>query len=224
MTLVTIDGHIGAGEGELGRSLARMLDLQYVDRLLLPDVRHPEAAEPRQPALSDRVWAFVEKALRGIALGNAAGDPYFSSEQLLLFPLTWDSAPGAPMTSPEEDGKPHPHSVQNLIARGKSVLVHRAGAVALKGHGGVFKIGIFSTWEDRVRRVMSAEGITNSATAEKVIRQREEAQRHYFNSVHSSNPEDRSLYDICIDTSVEQINLATLKIARAVRAMAPVPA
>jgi hypothetical protein len=198
-----------------------MLDLQYVDRLLLPGHWHAQSASEGKASFSERLWAFIEKAVHGIALGNAAGDPYFAGRELMLYPLTWDSDPGAPMAAPGASGNPHPHSIQSLVSRGRSVLVHRAGAVALNGHAQALKIGIFASWEDRVRRVMSAEGITKHAEAEKIIRKREEAQASYFQSVHAAHPEDRGLYDICVNTSLEQINLAALKIARAVRTMAP---
>lgn len=224
MTLVTIDGHIGAGESQLGRSIARMLDLAYVDRLLLPGHTQVESVALPKPRLSERLWEFVEKAVSGIALGNSAGDPYFAGSDLPLFPLTWDMTPGAPMVKAGPGAELHPHSIHSLLSTGRSVLVHRAGAVALKGHDQVVKIGIFASWEDRVRRVMSMQGISKAFLAERVIRTQEKAQALYFGSVHSVHPEDRSLYDICIDTSREQINLAALRVARAVRAMAPATA
>ncbi len=218
MALVTIDGHIGAGGADLGRRVSKMLGHEYVDRLVLPGHLNPlhTPAEPdSRPRLSDRIWAMVEKAVRGVALGNAAGDPYYASAELLTYPLTWDSSPGAPMAASTDDDAAHLHSIHALLQKGRSVLVQRAGAVALKGHEQVLKIGIFATWEDRIARIMASQGLTDASEAERIIREQERAQTEYFNSFHSAHPEDESLYDICIDTSREQMNLSAVKIARA---------
>ena len=223
MPLVTIDGQIGAGSSQLGRRVARMLDHDYVDRLLLPG--HGVQDQPVHPKvrLSDRVWSFIEKAVRGVALGNAAGDPYFATADLMLYPLTWDSSPGAPMTEQPEHGEEHPHSIQTLLKSSRSVVVHRAGAVALKSHEQVLKIGVFASWEDRVARIMGSHGYTRANEAERLIREREEAQARYFDSMHAAHPEDESLYDICVNTSREQITLAAVRVTRAARGGQPSP-
>ncbi|MDA0676393.1 MAG: cytidylate kinase family protein [Chloroflexi bacterium] len=227
MALVTIDGHIGAGGSQLGRRVARMVDHEYVDRLVLPGVNLIEQPQTSGQSRSDRIWSFIEKAVRGIALGNAAGDPYFAQAELSAFPLTWDSSPGAPMAKTAEDVA---HSLQSLLATGRSILVQRAGAVMLKSHEQVLKIGVFASWEDRVARTMNSQGFTRASDAERVIREREAAQAAqaaqaaYFERSHGAHPEDRSLYDICIDTSLEQITLAAIRISRLVRTDSPVTA
>ncbi len=224
MTLVTIDGHIGAGGGDLGRRVSKMLDKEYVDRLILPgqmgsslDTRENE----NRPGFSDRLWSFLEKAIRGVALGNAAGDPYFATAELMMYPLTWDSSPGAPMSPAVPEEPDHPHSINTLLKKGSGVLVQRAGAVALKGHEQVLKIGVFAEWEDRVARMMKLQGLTRSSDAERIIRERERVQNEYFNGFHSAHPEDESLYDLCLNTSREHISLAAVKVSRAAETLAP---
>ena len=223
MSLITIDGQISAGGVDLGRRLSKMLDHDYVDRLVLPghapDSENPVEANRRR--LSDRIWSLVEKAVRGVALGNAAGDPYFATAELMMYPLTWDSSPGAPMATHDEGNPGAHHTIQSLMERGRSILVQRAGAVALQGHEQVLKIGVFASWEDRISRMMRTQGLSSPSDAERIILEREKAQTDYFGTYHSAHPEDRSLYDICIDTSQEQINIAAVKIARAA---APSPA
>ncbi len=222
MTLVTIDGHIGAGGADLGRRVSKMLGNDYVDRLILPgQADGPQVADDAdaRPKLSDRIWTVFEKAVRGIALGNAAGDPYFASAELMMYPLTWDSSPGAPMSHGIADEPDHPHSMQTLLKKGSGVLVQRAGAVALKGHEQVLKIGVFASWEDRIARMMRSQGLSSVTDAERAIRELEKAQSDYFQGVHSAHPEDQSLYDLCLNTSREQINLAAVKVTRAARAL-----
>ena len=49
MSVITIDGHVGAGARELGKRVARMLDFDYVDRIALPrlmtDGKHIETPD-----------------------------------------------------------------------------------------------------------------------------------------------------------------------------------
>ena len=232
MALVTLDGHIGAGAPEVGRRIARMFDFTYVDRLLLPGhIRSPGAttsADDPPPRFSDRVWAAVERAINGFALGNAAGDPYFSMSEPDFFPLTWDVSPAGPRIKAAEMNAENPAelaeiSLRTLTERGKAVLVHRAGCLEARDAPVSLRIGLFAPWEDRVKRIMTREGITRSAVAERVIRDRQEVQIDYFGRVHGAHPDDESLYDICIDTGSEHLDASARRVAREVRSMISVP-
>lgn len=228
MALVTLDGHIGAGAPEVGRRIARMFDFTYVDRLLLPGhVRAPSTAtgadEP-PPRFSDRIWAAVERAINGFALGNAAGDPYFSMSEPDFFPLTWDVSPSGPRVKAAEIDAADPAELAEtrlraLAEQGKAVLVHRAGCLEARDAPASLRIGLFAPWEDRVRRIMAREGINRLAVAERVIRERQEAQVDYFGRFHGAHPDDESLYDICIDTGSEHIDASARRVAREVRSM-----
>lgn len=211
MSVITIDGHIGAGGPELGKRVARMFDFDYVDRIALP--RSLTEGKKQEPVgMTDRFWAIVERAVSGFALGNAAGDPYFNVPEALLLPLTWDS-----------DGPSEKHAatdevtaVDSLFDLGNTVLVHRAGVVEA-GERTALKVGLFASWEDRVERIMKREGLKSSKDAENTIERREKLQREYFGDVHGADPDDRSLYDIVVDTSSENIPVASIKVARFAR-------
>jgi hypothetical protein len=211
MSVITIDGHIGAGAPELGKRVARIFDFDYVDRIALPHTL--TAARTIAPVgLADRFWAIVERAVSGFALGNAAGDPYFNVPEALLLPLTWDSE--GPSESHNEDAEVS--SVDNLFDLGNTVLVHRAGCVEA-GERSALKVGLFASWEDRVERIMKREGLKSASDAEYTIERREKLQREYFGDIHGASPEDPSLYDIIVDTSTENIPVASIKVARFAR-------
>lgn len=222
MSLITIDGQIGAGETDLGRRVARMMDFEYVDRLYLPGSDPQTNTAAKRLSLSDRLWSAIERTVRGMALGNAAGDPYFADPNLTYLPLTWDHSPDAPMA--QESNSASSQSIMDVAARGKTVLVQRAGAVALKGHDKIIRIGLFASWEDRVKRVMNAEGIVKASEAERAIRVREDAQARYFESRYGAHPEDEGLYDLCVNTSREQINVTAVKATRLAHAALGSPA
>ena len=220
MSVITVDGQIGAGAPELGRRVARMFDFDYVDRLVLPrSVPNANAGAPVR--LIDRFWTLVERAVSGFALGNAAGDPYFNMPEELLLPLTWDSeGPTTPHVTaskecPEASG-PQILSLDNLFDAGKAVLVHRAGCLDA-GERTALKVGVFASWDDRVRRVMMREGLKSVAAAEQAIGRQEKLQHEYFGDVHGVRPEDPALYDITVDTSSKNIPVASIKVARFAR-------
>ena len=228
MALVTLDGQIGAGAPEVGRRIARMFDFTYVDRLLLPGHARASGAATRKndppPRFSDRVWFAVERAINGFALGNAAGDPYFAMSGPQFFPLTWDVSPAGPRVRAGEIDAEDPvelaeTGLRTLAERGKAVLVHRAGCLETRGAPASLRVGLFAPWEDRVMRIMAREGINRSTNAERVIRERQQAQIDYFGRFHGAHPDDESLYDICIDTSGEHLDASARRIAREVRGM-----
>ncbi|MCZ6539226.1 MAG: cytidylate kinase family protein [Chloroflexi bacterium] len=215
MSVITVDGQIGAGAPELGRRVARMFDFEYVDRLALPRAV-PGANESVSVGLVDRFWTLAERAVSGFALGNAAGDPFFNVPSELLLPLTWDSE--GPTTahvtaSPESEVM----SVESLFDLGKTVLVHRAGCLEAGDRHDALKVGVFASWDDRVERVMKREGLKSVADAEHAIGRREKLQLEYFGDVHGARPDDPDLYDITVDTSSENIPVASIKVARFAR-------
>ena len=211
MSVITIDGQIGAGGRELGQRVARMFDFDYVDRIALPRSIAGTKAKTHV-GITDRFWAVVERAVSGFALGNAAGDPFFNVPTSLLLPLTWDSDGPAEKHSQTVG----PSNVDNLFDLGKAVLVHRAGCVEA-GDRSALKVGLFASWEDRVERIMKREGLKLASYAENTIKRREKLQREYFADVYGAQPEDRSLYDIIVDTSSENIPVASIKVARFAR-------
>ena len=211
MSVITIDGHIGAGGPELGRRVARMCDFDYVDRIALPRTLTDVGNMP-SGRMADRFWSIIERAVSGFALGNAAGDPYFNVPESLLLPLTWDSE--GPSETHDKDIEMS--DVDNLFDLGNAVLVHRAGCVEA-GERTALKVGLFASWEDRVERIMKREGLKSISDAEYTIERREKLQREYFGDIHGAEPDDPKLYDITIDTSSESIPVASIKVARFAR-------
>jgi cytidylate kinase len=64
---------------------------------------------------------------------------------------------------------------------------------------------------------MMREGLKSVVAAEQAIRRQEKLQHEYFGDVHGVRPEDPDLYDITVDTSSENIPVASIKVARFAR-------
>ena len=218
-TLVTIDGHIGSGAFDVGKKIARMFGWRYFDRVRLPSIETGGAERAtgeillaREGDFSDRLWDWIERAASYFAIGASGDDPYLQGAADIHAPLTWDTNGPSANTSLD-----NAYDLTQLAKNGNAVIVHRAGAVELADNEAVSRVGIFANWDDRVERVMDREGLTDVSQAERVIAEREKAQREYFYQMHKADPEDHGLYDFVINTSDKHINIATLEVSRHVK-------
>ena len=218
-TLVTIDGHIGSGAFDVGKKIARMFGLRYFDRARLREL-NGETNEPDlvltsiagDGELSDRLWAWIERAASYFAIGAAGDDPLLQGAADIHMPLTWDAnGPSAASSL----GKAY--DLDQVAKDGNAVIVHRAGAVEFADVEHVSRVGVFAEWDDRVSRVMEREGLHDVALAERIISERERAQREYFQRMHKADPEDPKLYDLVINTSDNNIDIATIQVSRYVK-------
>ena len=237
MAMVTLDGQIGAGAPEVGRRVAKMLAYDFHDRLLLAGVSRRvgatvealEAREQRMHKRSDRIWNFIERVMMGMALSGAAAGPFFCAPLPGLMPLTWDESAAGPKTSPHEVRPEHMAAalgdhIRAVAASGDAVIVHRAGCVELRDEPATLRVGLFAPREERVRRLMMREGMKHVEEAERALTERERSQIAYFKEFHSADPHDRALYDLSIDTSAFNLDMAALKVARGLRNLIALPA
>ena len=110
MTVITIEGRLGAGGPDLGRMVAKEMDLDFVDRLMLADIAKKIGAtvtaladqESRIPSLTSRFAQSIQRMLHRSAVAGMGGDPYFGPgiEQLLARP--YSEMEEAPHTNAEE--------------------------------------------------------------------------------------------------------------------------
>lgn len=232
MAIITIDGQIGAGAPDVGRQVARILRIDYYDRLLLSGVAKTIGAtvaavqekEQRLHRFSDRIRAVFERALQGLAMGAGVGDPYFGSMYLGTLPLTWDESPMGPkvrafQVDNREYARATSHQIREIATCGNAVIVHRAGCVELRDEPKAFRVGLFALERDRVWRVMTREGFLRPEDARHSIAEREKSQIMYFQQNYGVHPHDESLYDLRMTTSTatSAIQLVALKIIHAVR-------
>jgi cytidylate kinase len=225
MSIVTIDGQIGAGAPEVGRKVAETLKVDYYDRLLLAGIARRvgatvaavEAKEQRMHRWGDRFRDIAERAMNSLALSASAGDPYFGSFLSEALPLTWDESVDGPKTTPhavrsKELVQATSEHIHEIAEGGDAVIVHRAGCVELQDHPETFHVGLFAPMRDRIWRVMTREGFMRPEEAEEAIRDREKSQVAYFQNFHSVHPHDESLYDISIKTKLSDIDIVAMKI------------
>ncbi|NQW18065.1 MAG: cytidylate kinase-like family protein [Chloroflexi bacterium] len=230
MSVITIDGQIGAGAPEVGRKVAEALRVDYYDRLLLAGIARRvgatvaavEAKEHRMHNWGDRFREIAERAMNSLALSASAGDPYFGSFLSESLPLTWDESADGPRTTPHSIrasalAKATSEHIHEVAEGGDAVIVHRAGCVELQDHPETLHVGLFAPMRDRIWRVMTREGFMRPEEAEEAIREREKSQVAYFQNYHSVHPHDEGLYDLSIKTQVSDVDIVAMKIVHSLR-------
>ena len=230
MTVITIDGQIGAGAPEVGRKVADALEIDYYDRLLLTGIARKVGAtvaavqdkEQRMHKWSDRLRVVADRAMNSLAMTAAAGDPYFGGVMTSALPLTWDESTTGPKTAAHEVGsreiaKATSEHIHEIAHKGNAVIVHRAGCVELIDRPDTFRVGLFASTRDRVWRIMTREGFLRPDDAEAAIRDRERSQVAYFKNFHDAHPHDEGIYDLNVTTSMSDMDIVALKIVHTFR-------
>lgn len=87
MAIVTISGSMGSGAQEIGTQVAKLLNYEFVDRLILAEAANkigttPEILEEKTekaPTIGDRVASFMRTVVARSALVSDNSDPFYSS-------------------------------------------------------------------------------------------------------------------------------------------------
>ena len=100
MSVITIEGRLGAGAPDLGRMVAKELGLDFVDRLMLADIAKKVGStvtaladqESRVPSLANRFAQAIQRMLHRSAVAGMGGDPYFGPPVKIIQSFIFDLA------------------------------------------------------------------------------------------------------------------------------------
>jgi len=214
LTVITIEGRLGAGGPDLGRMVAKEMDLDFVDRLMLADIAKKVGStvsaladqESRIPSLANRFAQAIQRMLHRSAVAGMGGDPYFGPgiEQLLARP--YSEMEEAPHTSAEEVNEQHfidtaAEVINDLANIGNVVILGRGGAAILRDNALVIRVGVVAKMEDRITRVQQQMRLETPEQAESLIEHADLAQHRYFERAFDSSPIDPFLYHFMWNTS-----------------------
>ncbi len=221
MSVITIEGRLGAGGPDLGRMVAKDMDLDFIDRLMLADIAKRVGAtvsaladqETRVPTLANRFAQTIQRMLHRSAVAGMGGDPYFGPgiEQLLARPYSEMEEP--PHTTAEEVDEQHfidtaNEVINDLAEIGSVVLLGRGGAAILHDNPQVLRVGVVAKMEDRVTRVQQQMRLDTPEQAEQLIARTDLAQHRYFEKAFESSPIDPFLYHFMWNTSDVSLDYA----------------
>ena len=221
MSVITIEGRLGAGGPDLGRMVAKEMDLDFIDRLMLADIATRVGStvtaladqERRIPTLANRFAQAIQRMLHRSAVAGMGGDPYFGPgiEQLLARPYSEMEEP--PHTTAEEIDEKHfidtaAEVINDLAEIGNVVLLGRGGAAILHDNPKVLRVGVVAKMEDRITRVQRQSRLATPEEAEVLIEHTDAAQHRYFDKAFESSPIDPFLYHFMWNTSDVSIEYA----------------
>lgn len=215
MSVITIGGLSGGGGRKIGPLLAKDLNFDYVDRLILTNasksinasVNAVTQIEERPKTFGERFSAKLQKILDTAAITSSNIDPYFGP--YLTSYLTEEFENVNSKTFLENPHEIDEHmlfesinkTIHELSESGDIILVGRGAHIILKDNPKALRVGIISNWEDRINNIMEREKI-DKKTAEEKILNRDQSRRDYFKRFFEiDNPDDPKHYHIVINAS-----------------------
>lgn len=215
MSVITIGGLSGGGGRKIGPLLAKDLNFDYVDRLILTNasksinasVNAVTQIEERPKTFGERFSAKLQKILDTAAITSSNIDPYFGP--YLTSYLTEEFENVNSKTFLENPHEIDEHmlfesinkTIHELSESGDIILVGRGAHILLKDNPKALRVGIISNWEDRINNIMEREKI-DKKTAEEKILNRDQSRKDYFKRFFEiDNPDDPKHYHIVINAS-----------------------
>ncbi len=230
--VVTIEGRAGGGAPDVGRTVARELEFDFVDRLLLADIARRVGAtvgaladhERRVPTLTSRLAQAVQRMLHRSAVAGMGGDPYFGPGIETLLARPYRDLEESPATTGEEVDEQHfiattAEVIRDLAQVGNVVILSRGGAAILKDNPDTLRVGLVARMPERVQRIIAREHLGEAAAREFIARS-DAAQHRYFDKAFKSSPIDPFLYHFMWNTSDVSPEYAAQATVAAARVMA----
>ena len=232
MAVVTFNGTIGVGAYELGGLTARLLNADYVDRLILAEaakrigstVAVLEIKEKRNLQLRDRLGYFFQTMLERSAMSGAGGEPYFSPGMEYLLSEEYTDLAQEPLTAAQRLNDEHfievtTAVIEDLARSGNVVIIGRGSNMILKDMPGALHVGLMTPLDQRVRIIMEREHLDRK-DAEKYISDMEKARITYFKKFFNVHPYDPTLYDLVLNMRTIGVEMAAQVVAHAAEKLA----
>ncbi len=227
MPVITINGTIGSGTFEIGQNLAELLEIDYVDRMVLAEaarrVGSPVGAliekEQRVFRFRERLGRFLQTMLERSAISGVSGEPYFGRGIEMLPAETYTELAGGPSSAQTVNDQAFIDAttevVQDLAGSGNVVIIGRGSNMILADLPGVFNVSLVAPIEARIENIMRREELSKEeATA--YVENLEEARVTFFRKFFKVNANDPTLYHMVLNTGFLSPTVGAQVIAKAV--------
>lgn len=211
MPVITINASHGCGAVEVGHMVARMMGLDYVDRLVLGEaakrigatLEAVEEKEQRLVLLRDRIARFIQRMLERSALSGAGAEPYFGTGYDILVAREYPELTEGPITSAQQLDDQRFMEVtrgviQDLARSGNVVINGRGSNIILRDEPGVLHVGLWAHLEKRVATLMTRHHIHENE-ARRLATRMERARQAYFRKFFNVDPNHPSHYDLMLN-------------------------
>ncbi len=232
MAVVAFDGPIGAGGNEVGALAARLLNADYVDRLILAQaakrigstVEVLEIKEQRRVPMRDRLAYFLQTMLERSAMSGAGGEPYFGPGLEYLPSEEYTDLAQEPLTAAQRLSDQRfidvtSSVIKDLARAGDVVIIGRGSNVILKDLPGVLHVGLTTPLELRIRTIVEREHLSWN-DAGKYVSDMEKARVIYFKKFFKVHPDDPKLYHMVLNMGTISVNIAAEIVAHAAQKVA----
>ena len=233
MPIVTINGPIGSRGQEVGIQAARLLNVDYVDRLILAEaakrlgstveVLHIKAH--RQVALRDRLAYFFQTMIERSATSGIDGVPYFTSGVEYLPSEEYRDLAQEPVTAAQSLNDRRflevtDAVIKDLAKSGNVVIIGRGSNMILQDEPGVLHVGEIAPMELLIGTIMEREHM-DRPSAEKYVIDTEKARVSYYKKFFKVHPDNSSLYDMVLNMGSLTADAAAELVAHAAKAVEP---
>ena len=229
MTVVTSNGQTGSGGQDVAVRVARLLEVDYVDRLILAEaarrvgatIEAVEQKELRKLGLRDRIARFIQIMLERSAMSGAGGEPYFGPGVEALLARQYAEVSDEPITAEQQlDDKRFIEVttavINELADEGNVVIVGRGSNVILKSRPDVFHVGFVAPLELRISNIMEREQLIWKDAGRFTV-DNEKAREGYFKKFFKVNPNDPSLYHMMVNLGYTDTKTAAEMVAHAAK-------
>jgi cytidylate kinase len=190
MPIVTIRGRLGSGAPEVGKLVARLLHLDYIDREIINEVaarlnlEEQEVLRKEMPParLQERI---AEALARGYSIGDGIQGAYLPFSQIPLDDSSYLEA----LTS----------LIKELAEGHSAVIYGRGSQFILKEHPQTVHISMVAPNNVRLKHVMETQGLTEDK-AKQEMQRFDNAAREFMKRFFGAEMEDPTKYDLVINT------------------------
>lgn len=188
--VITISREFGTGARTIGQKLAEKLGFAYYDRAII------QLAADKSGLSPDFIEKNEEKANNNF-LFNIATSAYISSGINLQY------------TVPVNDKAFIAQSdvIRELAAKGNCVIVGRCANYVLNDHPDLLRVFVRAEKADRIERCINEYGY-DPKTVESELNKIDKGRSSYYKYYTGSAWKDMDNYDICINTSLSDIDLS----------------
>ena len=232
MAVVTFNGHMGSGGRDVGPVAARMLDADYVDRLVLAEAAKRIGStvavltikEQQNIAMRDRIAYFLQTMLERSAMSGAGGEPYFSPGIEYLPSEEYTDLAAEPLTAAQRLSDQHFADVTgavitDLAKAGNVVIDGRGSNIILKDMPGALHVGLIAPLELRIKTIAEREHLSEE-DAEKYAADLEKGRVAYYRKFFKVHPDEPSLYHLVLNMGTMSTKVAAEIVAHAAQDLA----
>jgi len=208
MPVITVEGYLGSGYQNIGRKVARKLNIDFVDRILLSKVAEltkttvSDVLKLEKPPdtimqkLSKKILTMLERS----AVTGGGSDPFFGHGVENLLSQPYKDFPHTESMNENIDFNKSITRVINSLAKQGSVLILGRGASGiLRNNKNALRIGIFCDLELRIKKYAKRNKISMEKSRNKV-NSYDTAKKNYYLNVFQKEPLDPSMFSLMFNS------------------------